>query len=60
MNTFFKILLVADAAVAAIALVVILVKCGKSYYRRAEKTAGAARIFGADYKKSRAEQGAFP
>ena len=39
MNTFFKILLVADAVVAAIALVVILVKCGKSYYRRAEKTA---------------------
>ena len=31
MNTFFKILLVADAVVAAIALVVILVKCGKSY-----------------------------
>lgn len=37
MSTFFKILLIADAVLAGVALILLIVKLGKSFYRKDEK-----------------------
>ena len=44
MSTFFKILLIADAVLAGVALILLIVKLGKSFYRKNEKKSARKEV----------------
>lgn len=44
MSTFFKILLIADAVLAGVALILLIVKLGKSFYRKDEKKSARKEV----------------
>ena len=44
MSTFFKILLIADAVLAGVALILLIVKLGKSFYRKDEKKSAREEV----------------